>query len=74
MWRSLAMAPMVTALYAVSGRMPRLLHIYPWPSLEERARVRGAARGVGWPPAGAHAYVAEQQTTIYLAASFSPLK
>lgn len=69
----LALAPVVTAMYALSGRMPRLLHIYPWPSLEERARVRGAARGVGWPPAGVHAHIAEQETTVYLAAPFSPL-
>lgn len=70
----LALAPMLTALYAVSGRMPRFLHLYPWASLEERSRVRGAARGAGWPPAGAHVHVAAQETTIYQAAAFSPLR
>jgi hypothetical protein len=68
----LAIAPMLTALYAVSGRMPRFLHLYPWPSLEERARVRHAARAVGWPPAGAHRHIVAQETTIYQAAPFSP--
>ena len=70
----LALAPMLTALYAVSGRMPRFLPLYPWRSHEERLDVRIAARGAGWPPAGAHRHVAAQETTIYQAAAFSPIR
>ncbi len=70
----LAMSPMLTALSACSGRMPRFLHLYPWTSLDERARVRAGARSVGWPPAGAHVHIVQQEATIYLAAGFSPLR
>jgi hypothetical protein len=79
LWRPLLparlqLAPWVTAMYALSGKAPRVLHIYPWASLDERARTRDAAQAVGWPPAGAPAQILVQETTIYLAAPFSPVQ
>src|ERR1019366_10422512 len=69
----LQLSPLFAALYAVSGPVPRLLHIYPWPSLEERARVRNGARDIGWPPPGAPQHILTQEATIYLPAAFSPV-
>jgi hypothetical protein len=70
----LQLAPWVTAMYALSGKAPRLLHIYPWASLEQRAATRDAVRAIGWPPPGAPGQILDQETTIYLAAAFSPLQ
>jgi NIPSNAP protein len=69
----LALAPWVTAMYALTGPAPRVLHIYPWQSLEQRNAVRDGAQKVGWPPRDAPAQIATQLATIYLPAGFSPL-
>jgi hypothetical protein len=69
----LKIAPWVTAMYALTGTTPRVLHIYPWVSLDHRSAVRDAAATIGWPPRGAPAQISSQTATIYLASALSPL-
>lgn len=78
LWRPLLearlrLAPWVTAMYALTGTAPRMLHIYPWSSLEQRAEIRDGAAAVGWPPTEAPRQILNQEATIYRAAEFSPL-
>jgi hypothetical protein len=70
----LALAPWVTALYALTGPSPRVLHIYPWASLAQRNAVRDGAQAVGWPPPDAPKQIERQESTIYLAAAGSPVQ
>lgn len=79
LWRDalparLALAPWMTALFALSGAAPRVLHIYPWPNLERRNAIRDSARSVGWPPPEAPQQIDWQESTIYRAAACSPVQ
>lgn len=71
----LALSPMLTAAYALDGDQPRMMHVWPYKDLNERARLRGesVAKGV-WPPKGGADYLATMRSTIYLPAPFSPLQ
>ena len=78
LWRAglparLNVAPWVTAMYSLTGAAPRVLHIYPWASLEQRSDVRDRAQSVGWPPRDAPKHIGRQEATIYLASALSPL-
>ena len=71
----LALSPLATAAYALDGVQPRILHLWPYPSLDERARIRGEAIAKGiWPPKGGADYLATMRSSIYLPAPFSPLQ
>lgn len=68
-------SPMVTAMYTLAGPMPRFMHIWPYPSLDERARIRAKAVEMGvWPPPGGPDHLMAQQTDIFLPAAFSPMR
>lgn len=67
-------SPVYAAFYAVSGRVPRYLHIWPYSSLEERLDVRGRSVQDGvWPPVNSAPQLREMTSTIYQPAHFSPL-
>jgi hypothetical protein len=69
------LSPVLTAMHSVSGTVPRFMHIWPYPSLDERARLRAKAVGEGvWPPPGGPVLLVSQQTDIYLPAPFSPIR
>jgi hypothetical protein len=71
----IAMSPIVTAAYALDGEQPRMMHIWPYVSLNDRARLRSEAIAKGiWPPKGSADYLAAMRSTIYLPAPFSPLQ
>lgn len=62
------------ALYAVTGPVPRMLHIWPYQSLDERvARRREANQSGAWPPPPGAASLRAMQSELFLAAPFSPL-
>jgi hypothetical protein len=66
-------AHLVTNLYALDGS-PRITHIWAFSSLEERARLRGAAYAAGvWPPKGGPDQILEATSTIALPDPGSPL-
>jgi hypothetical protein len=68
-------SPLLAAMTSVTGAVTRFMHIWPYKSLDERARLRDKAVADGvWPPPGGPGHLAAQQVDIYLPASFSPLR
>jgi hypothetical protein len=67
-------SPVLAVMSSVSGAVTRLMHIWPYHSLDERARLRDKAVADGvWPPSGGPALLVSQQVDIYLPAPFSPM-
>jgi hypothetical protein len=67
-------SPLVTAMYAVDGAIPRFMHIWPFPSLDARQKLRQQAFDSGhWPPQGGLVHLRRFSSSIYLPAAFSPL-
>ncbi len=70
-----ALSPILAAMYATTGTLTRLMHIWPYRSLNERQQIRAKAiADKVWPPPGGTAHFASMRTDIYLPAPFSPLK
>jgi hypothetical protein len=66
---------LLAAMTSVSGAVTRFMHIWPYPSLDERVRLRDKAVADGvWPPPGGPSHLASQQVDLYLPASFSPMR
>jgi hypothetical protein len=80
LWRKavpgrMKVSPVLAAMSAVTGAATRFLHIWPYKSFDERARLRDKAVADGvWPPPGGPGYLLSQQVDIYLPAAFSPMK
>jgi len=71
----LAISPLLTVAYALEGVQPRMLHLWPYASLDDRARLRADALATGkWPPKGGADYLVATRSSIYLPAPFSPLQ
>jgi hypothetical protein len=70
----MAISPVLAAMTSVTGAVTRFLHVWPYKSFDERARLRAkaAANGV-WPPPGGPGHLVSQQVDIYLPAPFSPM-
>lgn len=67
-------SPLLAAMTSVTGPVTRFIHIWPYPSIEERGRLRAkAVADKVWPPPGGPAHIAAQQSDIYFPAPFSPL-
>jgi len=79
-WRNavparLKISPVLAAMTSVTGAVTRFLHVWPYKSFEERARLREKAMADRvWPPPGGPGHLASQQVDIYLPAPFSPIK
>jgi hypothetical protein len=70
----LGRSPLVTAMYSVTGAVPRFMHVWPYKTLDARGEIRAKAVADGiWPPRGA-AWLVEQKTEIFVPAAFSPLR
>jgi hypothetical protein len=68
-------SPVLAAMVAVTGAAVRFLHIWPYKSYDERARLREKAVADGiWPPPGGPGHLLSQQADIYLPAAFSPMR
>jgi NIPSNAP protein len=68
-------SPVLAAMVAVTGTAIRFLHIWPYRSYDERARLRDKAVADGvWPPPGGPGHLLSQRADIYLPAAFSPLR
>jgi hypothetical protein len=68
-------SPLVAAMTSVTGEVTRFMHIWPYRSFDERARLRDKAVADGvWPPPGGPSHLLSQQVDIYLPAAFSPMK
>jgi len=67
-------SPLLAAMYAIDGRVPRLMHIWPYESLDARQALRQQAFDSGhWPPKGGLAHLRKFSSSLYLPARFSPL-
>ena len=70
-----ALSPLATVMYAVSGVVPRFMHIWPFRSLNDRMSIRADAVKQGvWPPPGGLQHIESMQSEIFLPAAFSPLQ
>jgi len=68
-------SPVLAAMGSVTGAVTRFMHIWPYKSFDERARLRDKAVADGvWPPPGGPGHLVSQQVDIYLPAAFSPMK
>lgn len=69
------LSPLTISLYGVDG-VQRITHIWPYGSLEERARIRAESVEIGvWPPKGGPAWLTtNMKSTIALPTAVSPLK
>jgi hypothetical protein len=69
------LSPLLAAMYSLSGGLPRLMHIWPYASLDQRQSLRSEAVRTGvWPPPGGPDQLRAQQADIFLAAGFSPIR
>jgi hypothetical protein len=79
-WRNavparLKISPVLAAMTSVTGAVTRFLHVWPYKSFDERARLREKAIADRvWPPPGGPGHLVSQQVDIYLPAPFSPLQ
>jgi hypothetical protein len=70
-----ARSPILTAMYSTTGTVTRLMHIWPYKTLDQRGQIRAAAMADKlWPPPGGTQHFASMQTDIYVPAPFSPIK
>jgi hypothetical protein len=80
LWRKavpgrMTISPLVAAMTSVTGAVARFMHIWPYKSFDERARLRDKAVAEGvWPPPGGPSHLVSQQVDIFLPASFSPMR
>ena len=80
LWRKsvpgrVSVSPVLAAMVAVTGAAIRFMHIWPYKSCDERARLREKAVADGvWPPPGGPGHLVSQQPDIYLPAAFSPMR
>ena len=71
----MTISPVLAAMTSVTGAVTRFLHIWPYRSFDERARLRDKAVADGvWPPPGGPGHLVSQQVDIYLPAAFSPMR
>lgn len=71
----LKLSPVSTVMHTIGGAMPRFMHIWPYPDLATRGRIRSEAVKTGvWPPPGGAERLLTQQSDIYLPAAFSPMQ
>lgn len=69
----LTLSRLVGAFYPTDGS-PRITHIWPWASLEERARIRAESVRIGaWPPKSAVWVSPDMRSTVALPLKESPL-
>lgn len=68
-------SPLATVMYALTGAVPRFMHIWPFATLDDRMALREAAVKQGvWPPPGGLDHIESMQSEIFLPAPFSPLR
>jgi NIPSNAP len=80
LWRKevpgrMTISPVLAGMTSVTGAVTRFMHIWPYKSFDERARLRDKAVADGvWPPPGGPGHLLSQQVDIYLPATFSPMR
>jgi hypothetical protein len=68
-------SPLLTAMVSATGTVARFMHIWPYKTLDERARLRAkSVEEKVWPPPGGPGHLAVMHNDIYMPAPFSPLR
>ncbi len=69
------LSPLLSIMGSVEGAPMKMMHIWPYASLDARAeaRVEGSKRGI-WPPAGGSVHLTSLQSELAMAAACSDLK
>jgi hypothetical protein len=71
----MTVSPLLAAMTSLTGTVIRFMHIWPYKSFDERARLRDkAVADRVWPPPGGPSHLVSQQVDIYLPAPFSPMR
>lgn len=69
------LSPLLLAGGVEFGKANGFVHIWAYPSLDERMRIRAEAQKSGiWPPPGSAERLITQETKILMPAAFSPLQ
>jgi NIPSNAP len=69
------LSPMIGAFTALDGEQPRILNIWAYQSVDERAAIRADAVKQGvWPPKGGPANLTRMVSTLCAPVPFSPLR
>ncbi len=68
------LSKLLTVMSSVDTVPQRLMHIWPYASLDERAAVRGRASKEGiWPPPGSSDHLLSLRSELFVPTAFSPL-
>ena len=68
-------SPLATVMYALTGAVPRFMHIWPFATLDQRMALREASVRQGvWPPPGGLEHIEAMHSEVFLPAPFSPLR
>jgi hypothetical protein len=68
------LSPLLVNMYALDGA-PRITHIWPFDSLDERVAIRAESFAMGiWPPKGGPQQFYEATSTIWIPTERSPLR
>ena len=69
------LSPLALAGYMELGELNKYIHIWAYPSLDQRAAIRAKAVELGvWPPPGGAEVLLTQENKILLPSSFSPMQ
>lgn len=69
------MSPLLTNMASIEEGPQKMVHIWPYHSIEARMAARGQASKEGiWPPPGGSTHLTSLQSELFVATSFSDLK
>jgi hypothetical protein len=69
------MSMLLTIMGSVEGGPQKMVHIWPYKTIEDRVKARGQASKEGiWPPPGGSAKLTSLQSELFVATAFSGLK
>lgn len=70
-----AMSPLLTNMASIEEGPQKMVHIWPYKSIEDRVAARGQASKEGiWPPPGGSGHLTNLQSELFVATGFSDLK
>lgn len=70
-----AMSKLLMVMGSIEGGPQRMVHIWPYRTIEDRVKARGQASKEGiWPPPGGSGKLTALQSELFLATGFSALK
>ena len=69
------MSPLLTNMASIEEGPQKMVHIWPYKTIEDRVAARGQAGKEGiWPPPGGSGHLTNLQSELFVATSFSDLK